>query len=134
MSTTFTITNRATSITIYPGEEAVPLLQPLINLLTYEDEYVEETKTLGYVYDPDTDLLYVHKGVDLAYLKRLLVNVEFVEDSFDEFEQMNFEYEEIIPPRNNEQVDVINFIAGLNQHRENVNSRQLFLVKQPGFG
>lgn len=134
MNTTFTVTIRATSITIYPGEEASELLQPLFNLLTYEDEYVEETKTLGYMYDQDTDTLYVHKGVDLTYLKRLLINVEFVDDEFDEFEQMRFEYDEIIPPRDNEQVDVIDFISGLGHHKNNVDARQLFLVKKPGFG
>ena len=47
---------------------------------------------------------------------------------------MEFEYEEIIAPRNDEQVDVINFIAGLNQHATNIDASQLFLVKQPGFG
>lgn len=134
MSTTFTVTNRATSITVYPGEEAVYLLQPLINLLTYEDEYIEETKTLGYMLDTDTDTLYLHKGVDLNYLRRLLGDVEFIDEPYHEYANMDFEYEEIIPPRNNEQVDVINFIAGLNQHHENINARQLFLVKQPGFG
>ena len=134
MSTKYTISIRATSITICPGGDAIDLLEPLINLLTYEDEYVEETKTLGYMYDQESDLLYVHKGVDINYLQRLLGSVEIVDDGFDEFDHMRFEYEEIIPPRNNEQVDVINFIAGLNQHRENATARQLFLVKQPGFG
>lgn len=134
MSTIFTVTNRATSITVYPGEESISFLTPLINLLTYEDEYIEETKTLGYILDSDTNILYLHKGVDLNYLKRLLINVKFVDDPYDDFDEMKFEYEEIIPPRNDEQVDVINFIAGINQHQDNVNNRQLFLVKAPGFG
>jgi hypothetical protein len=47
---------------------------------------------------------------------------------------MKFEYEEIVSPRNDEQRDVINFIAGLKHFSENKNSRQLFLVKKPGFG
>lgn len=134
MSTTFTVTIRATSLTVFPGEEASYMLQPLIDLLTYEDEYVEETKTLGYMYDSDTDILYLHKGVDLNYLKRLLLNVEFINDSYHDFKEMEFEYDEIIAPRNNEQVDVINFIAGINQHSNNLDARQIFLVKQPGFG
>lgn len=134
MSTTFTVTIRATSLTVFPGEEASYMLQPLIDLLTYEDEYVEETKTLGYMYDSDTDILYLHKGVDLNYLKRLLLDVEFVNDSYHDFKEMEFEYDEIIAPRNNEQVDVINFIAGINQHSNNLDARQIFLVKQPGFG
>jgi superfamily II DNA or RNA helicase len=134
MSTTFTVTIRATSITVFPGQEASYALQPLLELMTYEDEYVEETRTLGYIYDTPTDTLYLHKGVDLNYLKRLLIDVEFVNNPYDDYEEMNFEYEEIIPPRNDEQVDVINFIAGLKQHAENINKRQLFLVKSPGFG
>jgi hypothetical protein len=47
---------------------------------------------------------------------------------------MKFKYEEIVAPRNDEQVDVINFIAGLREHGENLDKRQLFLVKKPGFG
>ena len=131
--TQFKVTVRATSITVYPGEEALYPLQSLLNLLTYEDEYVEETKTLGYILDSDTDTLYLHKGVDLNYLKRLLVNVEFVNDPYDDYDEMKFEYEEIIPPRNDEQVDVINFIAG-QFHHHNIDKPQLFLVKAPGFG
>lgn len=134
MSTTFNVTIRATSLMIYPGEEAAYMLQPLIDLLTYEDEYVEETKTLGYMYDKDTDILYLHKGVDLNYIQRLLLDVEFISEPYHEYREMGFEYEEIIAPRNNEQIDVINFIAGLNQHSNNIDARQIFLVKNPGFG
>ena len=134
MSTTFNVTIRATSITVYPGQESMTLLQPLIDLLTYEDEFVEETKTLGYMYDDDTDTLYLHKGIDPNYLKRLLINVEFSYDLYHEYRKMNFEYDEIIAPRNDEQVDVINFIAGLNQHSSNIDESQLFLVRRPGFG
>lgn len=132
--TQFKVTVRATSITVYPGEGALYPLQSLLNLLTYEDEYVEETKTLGYILDSDTDTLYLHKGVDLNYLKRLLVNVEFVNDPYDDYDEMKFEYEEIIPPRNDEQVDVINFISGQFHHQDNIDKPQLFLVKNPGFG
>ena len=134
MSTTFNVTIRATSITVYPGQESMTLLQPLIDLLTYEDEFVEETKTLGYMYDADTDTLYLHKGIDPNYLKRLLINVEFSYDLYHEYRKMNFDYDEIIAPRNDEQVDVINFIAGLNQHSSNIDESQLFLVRRPGFG
>ena len=134
MSTTFNVTIRATSITVYPGQESMTLLQPLIDLLTYEDEFVEETKTLGYMYDADTDTLYLHKGIDPNYLKRLLINVEFSYDLYHEYRNMNFEYDEIIAPRNDEQVDVINFIAGQFHHQDNIDKPQLFLVKNPGFG
>jgi hypothetical protein len=47
---------------------------------------------------------------------------------------MEFEYEEIIAPRDDDQVDVINFIAGLQQHSSNIEASQIFLVKKPGFG
>ena len=134
MSENFTVTIKATSITVYPGEEAMCMLQPLLDMLTYEDEFVEEEKTLGFLYDSDTDTLYLHRGVDLNYLKRLLVNVEFVNKPYHKYREMCFEYEEIIAPRDNDQVDVINFIAGLNQHSNNLEQSQLFLVKKPGFG
>lgn len=134
MDTVFKITIRATSITVHPGEEAMDYLSPLIDLMTYEDEFVEETKTLGFIYDKETDTLYMHKGVDIQYLNKLLPKSKIVLNEFHPFKPMKFEYEEIIPPRNIEQEDVINFIAGLNHHSENLNNRQLFLVKAPGFG
>lgn len=134
MSTCFEVKVRATSILITPGEEAAYMLEPLINMLTYEDEYVEEEKTLGFMYDDETDTLFLHKGVDLNYLKRLLMNVEFVYELNHDYKEMEFEYEEIIAPRDNDQVDVINFIAGLQQHSSNIEASQIFLVKKPGFG
>lgn len=134
MSATFTVTIKATSITVSNGMEAFQLLTPLINMLTYEDEFVEETKTLGFMYDEPTDTLFLHKGVDIKYLQRLLIDMEVKYDLYDPYREMNFEYDEIIAPRNDEQVDVINFIAGLQHHASNINVSQLFIVKPPGFG
>lgn len=134
MSTTFTVTIKATSITVSNGMEAFQLLTPLINMLTYEDEFVEETKTLGFMYDEQTDTLFLHKGVDIKYLQRLLIDMEVKYDLYDPYREMDFEYDEIIAPRNDEQVDVINFIAGLQHHASNINASQLFIVKPPGFG
>lgn len=134
MNTGFEIHVRCTSVTVYPGGEASELLTPLINLLTYDDEYVEETKTLGYIYDEPQDLLYFHKGVDINYIHRLLGNAKVIYEPADDARPMQFEYEEIVAPRNNEQVDCINFIIGRNHHESNQNDRQIFLVKDPGFG
>lgn len=134
MPATFTVTIKATSITVSNGMEAFQLLTPLINMLTYEDEFVEETKTLGFMYDEPTDTLFLHKGVDIKYLQRLLIDMEVKYDLYDPYREMNFEYDEIIAPRNDEQVDVINFIAGLQHHASNINASQLFIVKPPGFG
>ena len=47
---------------------------------------------------------------------------------------MLFEYEEIVSPRNDDQRDVIDFIAGLNKHSDNLSEIQLFIVKGTGFG
>lgn len=132
--TKFDVKVKSTSITVYPGLEAMEPLAPLLNLLTYEDEFQEETKTLGYIYDESQDLLYLHKGVDIDYIQRLLVNAHIEYVKADDSISMRFEYDELVSPRNNEQVDVINFIAGLQQHKENENDRQIFLVKDPGFG
>lgn len=132
-STCFVVTIRATSITVSNGEEAMYLLTTLVDMLTYEDEFAEDTKTLGFMYDKETDTLFLHKGVDIEYLQRCLGNVRVVYDLYHPFKPMKFEYEEIIAPRNEEQVDVIDFITGQGYH-DNGNASQIFLVKDPGFG
>ena len=130
----FTLYIRATSIKITPGIEASVPLDPLIEMLTYEDEFAEETKTLGYIYDEADDAIYFHKGVDINYVIKLLGECKVVNQMYDEYKPMKFEYEEIVGPRNDEQRDVINFIAGLKHFADTRNARQIFLVKKPGFG
>ena len=134
MSEPFIVTVKATSISVYPGEAAMFMVQPLIDMLTYEDEFVEQTKTLGYIYDEADDAIYFHKGVDINYIVKLLGECNIVNQTYDKYLPMKFEYEEIVSPRNDEQRDVINFIAGLQHFSNNRNFRQLFLVKKPGFG
>ena len=51
MSDSFKVTVRATSITISDGANAMYMLSPLINMLTYEEGYVEEAETLGCMWD-----------------------------------------------------------------------------------
>lgn len=132
--TTFTITIRATSILVDHGKEALDLLDPLIENLTYEDEYVEETKTLGWMYYKEKDIVFLHKGVDINYLRKLLIYTDIKYDLGVKPRQMEFEYEVIVPPRNDDQIDVIDFIAGQGYHSNNINESQLFLVKSTGFG
>lgn len=134
MSIEFTITIRATSVQIYPGQESLIPLQPLLDMLTYEDEYIEQMKTLGFLLDEETNILYLHKGVDIEYLRRLLPKSKIIFDQFDKCREMEFEYEELVPPRDNEQVDAINFIAGIHEHASNMTDTQVFLVKGTGKG
>ena len=91
-STNFIVTVRATSITVSNGEEASYLLSALIDNLTYEDEFAEDTKTLGFVYDKDTDTLFLHKGVSVEYLQRCLGNVTVKYELCHPFKPMKFEY------------------------------------------
>jgi len=130
----YTVEIRATSYTISPGSEAMDDLEELLDVLTYEDEFAEQTKTLGYLYDEPSDCLYIHKGVDPQYLKRLIPNSQFIDVPYHPYDEMKFEYEEIIAPRNDEQSDVIDFICGKGGHSSNLGASQIFLVKQPGFG
>lgn len=134
MSTVFDVNIYSTAITVYPGKEATQLLRPLLNLFEYEDEYLEQSLILGYILDDETDILYLNRGVDIEYLRRLLVSARITHQDPVESKPMRFDYEEIISPRNDDQKDVINFIAGLNQHSSNQSEHQLFLVKDPGFG
>lgn len=132
--TQFTVTVRATSVLIFPGDEAMDMLEKLLDILTYEDDFAEETKTLGYLYDQDRNILYLHKGVSIDYICRTLVTVKLINQPYHQYEEMKFEYEEIIAPRNEEQQDVINFICGQQDHSSNLDASQIFLVKSPGFG
>lgn len=130
----FNITIKATSVTVYPCTEALPLLDPLLDLMTYEDEFLDKVRTLGFMTDSSTDTLYLHKGVNVEYIRKLLGDVSIKMEPFDRYKEMNFEFEEIIAPRDTEQVDVINFICAQQHHADTINSRQIFLVKKPGFG
>ena len=125
MSTTFDVKLYTTSITVYPGKEACSLLTPLLNLFEYEDEYLEKEIVLGYVLDESEDLLYLNRGVDIEYLRRLLISAKITKQDAVKAENMIYDYEEIISPRNDDQKDVINFIAGLNQHSSNHHNQQL---------
>lgn len=130
----FTVIVKATSYEITPGEEAMDKLLPLLDSLTYEDEYQQMTKTLGFIYDEETDSLFLHRGVNIEYLRRLLGDAEFKKEPFHEFKEIKFDYEELYPPRNAEQQDAIDFIAGEGPHKDNINDQQIFLVKTTGFG
>ena len=47
---------------------------------------------------------------------------------------MLFEYEEIIPPRDEEQVEMINFVSASNEWARTKNSPQVFMVAKTGVG
>ncbi|MBO4736776.1 MAG: hypothetical protein J5614_10355, partial [Paludibacteraceae bacterium] len=133
-STCFTVTVRATSIMISNGEEAMYLLSTLIDNLTYEDEFAEDTKTLGFIYDKDTDTLFLHKGVDIEYIQRCLNNIKVEYDLYHPYKPMKFEYEEIIAPRDTEQEDVIDFITAQRYHASNAEASQIFVILGTGKG
>ena len=130
----FTVTIKSTCITITPGKEACDILEPLINLHTYEDEFQDETKVLGFMYDDKYDTLYFHKGISLEYVKRLLINVKIVTDHFSPYREMQYDFEEFLPPRDDDQKDYINFLAGVNNHIDTANLSQVFLVATGGSG
>lgn len=109
-------------------------LAPLLDMHEYENEYQETTSVLGYMYDEEHDTLYFHKGVDLDYLRRLLGDVEFAYDRFDEYKQMNYQFEEAFSPRDDDQQDVIDFISAKPPYRDNMSEPQIFVVKRGGFG
>lgn len=133
-STCFVVTIRATSVTVSNGEEAMYMLATLVDMLTYEDEFAEDTKTLGFLYDKETDTLFLHKGVDIDYLRRCLGNIRVEYDLYHPYKPMKFEYEEIIAPRDTEQEDVIDFITGQRYHAGNIEDSQVFLILGTGKG
>lgn len=130
----FNITIRATSILITPGQDALQHLQPLLTLHEYEDEYQETVNVLGYMYDEAHDTLYFHKGLDIEYLRRLLGETEIKYDLYHPYREMNYEFEEVFSPRDEDQVNYINFIAGEKEYASNADDSQIFLVATTGAG
>ena len=112
----------------------MPLLQPLLQIHEYEDEYQETVNVLGYMYDEAHDTLYFHKGVNVDYIRRLLGPTETQQDPYDPYKEMDYQFEEVYPPRDDDQRDYINFIAGEQGHQSNVNDSQIFLVATTGAG
>ena len=130
----FKVTIRATSITVQPGQESMLPLAPLLDMHEYEDEYQETTKVLGYMLDEEHDTLYLHKGVDIEYIRRLLKDIEVVYDYFDSYKEMNYQFEEAFSPRDDDQQNVIDFISAKPPYKDNARESQLFVVKKGGFG
>lgn len=130
----YKLTIRNTCVVVEPGDKAMEVLGPVVTNLTYEDEFEEKTITMGIMHDTVHDKIYIHKGIDLNLLRKLLFPVDIVYDTSYEGDDMNFQFEELISPRNDEQKEVINFIAGKESFADNIDDPRLFVVKQPGFG
>ncbi len=94
-------------------------LAPLLDMHEYEDEYQEKTNVLGYMYDEDHDVLYLHKGVDIGYIQRLLHDIEVKRDPYDPYKEMNYQFEEVYAPRDDDQECAIDFISGENAYTSN---------------
>ncbi len=109
-------------------------LAPLLDMHEYEDEYQEKTNVLGYMYDEDHDVLYLHKGVDIGYIQRLLHDIEVKRDPYDPYKEMNYQFEEVYAPRDDDQECAIDFISGENAYTSNANDSQIFLVLTTGAG
>lgn len=132
----FNIKVYTTHITVDNGKEAVDMLDQLLNRMIYEDTYStdEIIKERGFIYDDMEDILYLHRGVDLNYLQRLLINakVEYIEH--DEFDNMEYQFEEVMPPRDEYQVDIIDFFRGVKGHTNSYDRNQLLLQAGTGTG
>lgn len=127
-----------THITVNNGNEASELLEPLLDRMIYEDTYApadgEVLKVRGYIYDEEQDMLYFHKGVDIEYLRRLLINIKVTLHEHDPFDNMKFDFEEVISPRDDYQKDIIDFFKGVNAHTNSYNRHQLLLPAGTGTG
>ena len=132
----FNIDVYTTHITVDNSMEAEELIEPLLARMIYEDTYAtdEILKERGYVFDTDADLLYLHRGVDLTYLQRLLINSKVRIHEPDEYDSMEYQFEEVIPPRDQLQVDIIDFFKGINGHANTAGCHQLLLQAGTGTG
>ena len=134
MRTLFEIGIYPTHITVSNAKEASVKLSRLLELFEYEDEYEEVMNILGYVINEEKDILYFNKGVDVEYIRKCLVDVTVKTYSAFEPDEMIFDYEEIIPPRNEEQVEMINFVSAANEWSTTSDSSQIFMVSAVGTG
>ena len=123
-----------THITVSNAKEASVKLSRLLELFEYEDEYEEVMNVLGYVINEEKDILYFNKGVDVEYIRKCLVDVTIKTYSAFDPDEMIFDYEEIIPPRNEEQVEMINFVSAANEWSTTSDSPQIFMVSAVGTG
>ena len=123
-----------THITVSNAKEASVKLSRLLELFEYEDEYEEVMNVLGYVINEEKDILYFNKGVDVEYIRKCLVDATVKTYSAFEPDEMIFDYEEIIPPRNDEQVEMINFVSAANEWSTTSDSPQVFMVAKTGVG
>jgi superfamily II DNA or RNA helicase len=130
----FEINVYPTHISVSNAKEASIKLGKLLELFEYEDEYEEVINTLGYVINEQQDILYFNKGVDVEYIKKTLVDAKVTVHEAPEPAEMLFEYEEIIPPRDDEQVEMINFVSASNEWARTKNSPQVFMVAKTGVG
>ena len=130
----FEINVYPTHISVSNAKEASIKLGKLLELFEYEDEYEEVINTLGYVINEQQDILYFNKGVDVEYIKKTLVDATVTIHEAPEPADMLFEYEEIIPPRDEEQVEMINFVSASNEWARTKNSPQIFMVAKTGVG
>lgn len=134
----FNVDVYTTHITVNNGNEAMAMLEPLLDRMIYEDTYApadgEILKIRGYIYDEDEDVIYFHRGVDIEYLRRLLININVTMHEYDEFDNMKFEFEEVMPPRDDYQKDIIDFFKGVNGHANSYARNQLLLPAGTGTG
>lgn len=125
----------SSAISIYPADEAEAYLNPLFKMLKYDDQFNGGSeKVLGYIIEEDTNTLYVTRGVNTKFVERLLMNyTEFIHKPYEP-EDMMYSYDEIVPPRDENQADVIDFISSQGPFKEDINESQLFVEMAPGFG
>lgn len=133
--TQFRIIFYTSAISIYPADEAIPYLNPLFKMLKYDDQFnCGAEKILGYMIEEDTNTIFITRGVNVKYVERLLMNyIELNHRAYEPQDMLN-KYDEIVPPRNDNQADVINFISSQGPFSNDINESQLFVEMAPGFG
>lgn len=132
----FIIEVHPTHIIVSDADECINILEPLLDKYQYEDEYIESINILGFYIDEKTNTLYLNKGVSVDYLVHMLktqCEVKLLSGG-NPCKPMNFEYEEIVPPRDDIQTEIIDFIAGTGIWNDIIDVNQIFVVAATGLG
>lgn len=107
--------------------------EPLENIFRKWDPITHKYQTFGYFYDEANKRLYLPSGMDLWKIKNWFNQKYYKRETEHPYQSINnilAKYR----PRDNEQVEALKFMAGIDQYADNYTSKQLSVNLNTGKG